>query len=92
MSIKLRKVSKKEMSIKTYELNDKRGHMIDIVETADTYNVWIYSEFYGTKTLMFGVLKEYFSSYNELKDFVLANLYENGYLEIYDRTCDELFK
>lgn len=61
-----------------------KEYYIDIIETSETYEAWLYKRNYGFKTLMFGVpitqqSKEVFI------DIVTGNVFE--YIPMY---CDEL--
>ena len=63
----------------TYEDGD---FLIDIVETADVYEAWLYRKDYGVKDLMFGMLKKDYSE-DRFLNFVIVNL--EWHEEFYDK-------
>lgn len=65
----------------TYAFRD--GFMVDIVETEDTYDCYLYHKQYGIKSSMFGLPKEYFACLADVESLVLANLCEENYIKYY---------
>lgn len=77
---------KKVVGRKTTTYNPERDWYIDVIETDDMFEAWIYLGSYGVKSLMWGspkqqeggtVIRKYFL------DMVKANFisYANGYVE-----------
>ena len=63
-------------------------HMVDVVETYNGIEMWLYHRNYDVKRMLFGVSKDQLErenqSFDDLVELVAANLESESYLANYD--------